>query len=327
MSEPFAEDLREVRRFLHGIFGVERFRNDAYLPWFYRQSPAGEAVEIVQRDAEGIVGHVAGICQEYHSKTARFAAVFPQNLAVDERARGRGLMMRMNEACFSQWARAHGDGIVVGMPNAASTPGYTRLLGCRLVTPLPTFVCPPVWPVLESFENHDATPAFRASPAFDALADTLEYAPTARLSQRYSRELLRWRLGAPDARYAIHAGREAVVVSTVSRVRGIPLAVIVKTFRRAAAAVRGRRTLAVPRRGTDDRVSANGAIAAACRYHGAPAAVYAGFSASCGVLGLRVPERYKPAPLNLIVRSARRGFVDAKTLEFDTFEFLDFDAF
>jgi hypothetical protein len=68
-------------------------------------------------------------------------------------------------------------------------------------------------------------------------------------------------------------------------------------------------------------------VAAACRYHRAPAAIYAGFSASCEVLGVRLPERYKPAPLNLIVRSARRGFVDAKILEFDSFEFLNFDAF
>jgi len=312
-GEANLEDLREVGRFLHGLFGVERFRNDAYLPWFYRQNPEGEATVIVRRDEAGVVGHVAGIHQEYHSRTQRFGAVFPQNLAVAERARGRGLMMTMNEACFSAWTRAHGDGLVVGMPNTASTPGYTRLLGCRLVMPLPTFVCPPVWPVLESFESHDATAAFRASPGFDTLADSLDYAPTERLSQRYSKELLRWRLGAPDTRYALHAGRDAVVVSTVSRVRGVPLAVIVKTFRRATA----------PRK----RVPANGAIAAACRYHRAPAAVYAGFSASCEVRGVRVPERYKPAPLNLVVRSARRGFVDPRVVEFDAFEFFNFDAF
>lgn len=313
MTPMVDEDLREVRRFLHDVFGVERFRNEAYLPWFYRQNPDGRAVEIVRRDASGVVAHVAGIHQEYHSETQRFGAVFPQNLAVSERARGRGLMMKVNEACFAEWAKEHGDGLVVGMPNAASTPGYTRLLGCRLLGPLPAVVCPPVWPVLERVQSHDATAAFRASPAFDAIADGLDYSPTRRLSQRYSKELLRWRLGAPDTRYAVHAGRHAVVVSTVSRVRGVPLAVIVKTFRRASAG--------------PARVSANGVVAAACRHHRAPAAVYAGFSATCRVQGVRLPERFKPAPLNLVVRSARRGFVDPKTLEFDSFEFFNFDAF
>jgi hypothetical protein len=306
-------DLAELGRFLHAVFGVARFQNPRYLNWFYRENPEGKAVEVVRRDANGITGHVAGIHQTYHSATATLNAVFPQNLAVAESARGKGLMMRMNEACFTEWRKVHGDGICVGMPNAASTPGYTTLLGFRAVGPLPVVICPPVWPYLGRVKSTEATSEWRDGPAFRAFADGLDYAPTARLSQRYSPALLRWRLGAPDARYTVHEGRHAAIVSTVSRVRGVPVAVIVKTFRRRTA----------PRA----RVPVNGLIAAACRHHLAPAAVYAGFSAVCDVKGVPLPERFKPAPLNLIVRSARRGFIDAATVEFDSFEFFNFDAF
>jgi predicted N-acetyltransferase YhbS len=314
VTEPAgAPDLAEVARFLHAVFGVPRFQNPAYLAWFYRENPEGKAVEVVRRDASGVLGHVAGIHQTYHSTTTTLNAVFPQNLAVAQSARGKGLMMRMNEACFTEWRKLRGDGIAVGMPNAASTPGYTALLGFRAVGPLPVLICPPVWPHLGRVKSTVATPAWRSGPEFRAFAGTLDYEPTPRLSQRYSPELLQWRLGAPDARYTVHEGRDAAIVSTVSRVRGVPVAVIVKTFRRRSASAK--------------RTPVNGLIAAACRHHLAPGAIYAGFSAVCDVKGVPLPERFKPAPLNLVVRSARRGFIDAGALEFDSFEFFNFDAF
>ena len=72
---------------------------------------------------------------------------------------------------------------------------------------------------------------------------------------------------------------------------------------------------------------ANAVIAAACQYHRAPAAIYAGRSPTCRVIGIPLPERLKPAPLNFIVRGMKPGDIDEASFVLDGYEFLDFDAF
>ena len=67
-------------------------------------------------------------------------------------------------------------------------------------------------------------------------------------------------------------------------------------------------------------------IGAACRFHRAPYAVYAGFNAHVRVRGIQPPRRLQPSPLNLILRSLSDD-VDQETLALDTFEFLDMDAY
>ena len=303
--------LRETAALLHEVFGADRFRDDRYLTWFYRENPVGPAVEI-DRFLDGrLVGHTGGIVQEYHSSHGALPGVFPLNLAVHAAARGRGLMTEMNEACFDEGGRRHGYGVLVGMPNAASTPGYTGRLGFRLVTPLPVHVCPPVWPGSRAVESRAADAAYLQGRAFDELVRTLDLAPTRNWAQRWTPELLRWRLASPATRYAVHAGARCVIVTCAVRHAGIPVTVVVKTFRRAAT----------------DRVAANAVIAAACRFHRTPGAIYAGFSASCRVIGVPLPDRLKPAPLNMIVRSSRPGVLDADAFVFDGFELFDFDAF
>ena len=94
---------------------------------------------------------------------------------------------------------------------------------------------------------------------------------------------------------------------------GLPFAVILKLL--------PRRPLA-----DGETVSSRGAIAAACRYHRAPAAVYAGFNAHVRVRGVRPPRRIQPAPLNLLFRSLSDE-VPQETFTLDTYEFLDFDAY
>jgi hypothetical protein len=220
-------------------------------------------------------------------------------------------MAEMSEACFAEATRVHGDAVLVGVPNAGSTPGYTGRLGFRLVRPLPVVVCPPVWPLRAAVGSVVASAEWRESAAFDRLAARLDLTPTDGFSHRWTRELLRWRLGAPGAAYAVHVGSRVALVTCATRHRGVPITVVLKAFRL----------------GTGPKVAANDVIAAACRHHGTPFAIYGGFSATIRVVGVPVPARFKPSPLNLIVRSLRPGFLDAAAFVFDSFELLDFDAF
>jgi hypothetical protein len=304
--------LDATARLLRSVFPIDRFADTRYLEWFYRRSPVGSAVEIDRSEDGERIGHTAGIPQQYQSRTGRRMSVFPLNVAVAPKGRGRGLMTEMNEACFDEAERRYGTEMIVAMPNAASTRGYTGRLRMRLVGPLPVVLCPPLWPSLARVESAAVTDAYPASPELRALAATIDFSPGPAWSHRWTPELLAWRLAAPGARYFVHASDDAVLVTTVERRGAVPIAVVVKTFRRGEG--RG-------------QVALNGAIAAVCRFHRAPVALYAGFSAATRVAGVPLPDRLKPAPLNLCVRTARGTPEDDARLELDTFELFDFDAF
>ena len=67
-------------------------------------------------------------------------------------------------------------------------------------------------------------------------------------------------------------------------------------------------------------------VSAACRFHRAPYAVYAGFNPHVALRGIQPPRKLQPSPLNLIIRSLSPA-IDQGPLMIDTFEFLDMDAY
>jgi hypothetical protein len=67
-------------------------------------------------------------------------------------------------------------------------------------------------------------------------------------------------------------------------------------------------------------------VTAICHHHRAPVAVYAGHNRHVRVNGIRLPERFKPVPLNLVMLSLSEK-VDQLTFQLDTYEFLDMDAY
>jgi hypothetical protein len=163
------------------------------------------------------------------------------------------------------------------------------------------------------FEHHPVDGAFLASTTFDELAATVDQHEAVNWTNSYPPEQLRWRLARPHGGYTVHADDELVVVSTTSHYGPVPLAVVLKLFPRG------------PRR-MGESLSARRAIAAVCRHHRTPAAVYAGFNALVRVRGVPLPARLRPAPLNMIAHSLSDE-VPQETFRLDTFEFLDVDAY
>ncbi|HMJ16339.1 MAG TPA: hypothetical protein VK524_33225 [Polyangiaceae bacterium] len=300
-----------ARQLLYEVFPIEKFRDAAYLRWFYRESPLGPAFHSTRSEGGHALAHVGGPRQRYHRRGQELPAMIPLNLAVSERARGRGMMVDVNQACIDAALTEYSDGLLVSVPNASSTPGYVRRLGCRLLGPLPVRVLPPIWPARERVESASISAEYLESRVFEDLLASLDFNPGAEWSQQWSPELLRWRLRAPHTHYALHASARLVLISTAVRQGGVPVCVILKGF---------------TRHGTP-RARGNAVAAAACRFHGAPAAIYAGYSDVLRLHGVPLPSRLKPAPLNLIVRSLRPGFLDERTFTMQRFEFLDFDAF
>lgn len=304
-------DLAETARFLHEIFPIPRFADDRYLRWWYRENPVGAAVEADLVENGACSGHFAGIPQRLHSTRMTLPAVLLVDVSIAASQRGRGLMAVVHDLCAEEAARRYPDGVIIGVANGPATPTYRKYLQYRILRPLPAFVCPPVWPDLGRYESARADAAYCASRELEDLVRSLDLSPTAGFSQEWSLELLRFRLASPGASYTLHVGDDVVIVTTKVKQSGVPVVVVLKTFRRRA--------------GT--RPIANGAIAAACRFHRAPVAVYAGVSAACRVVGMPLPERLKPAPLNFIVRGVRPGSFDVTSFQLDTYEFLDFDAY
>jgi hypothetical protein len=304
------DDLRRSAQLLGETFALPRF-DERYLRWLYRENPNGAALEENADDGNRRIGHVAGIPQVYHRQGSELPVVVPVNVAIAPAARGKGLMSTLNRNCFRAAAERLNVVAFVSVPNASSTPGYTGRLQFRLVRPLPVVLCVPRYVGGWTVPSIEVTRACLSSRDFDDLVASLDFSPGPDWSQRWSPELLRWRLAAPGAHYRLHVTDELIGVSCKTRAFGVPFAVILKLFPRVGA-----------RRGRTGAI-----VTAACRAHRAPVAVYAGFNARAGLAGIPVPHRLKPAPLNLIFRSLDSSVVRQEDFRFETFEFLDFDAY
>jgi hypothetical protein len=305
-------DLADTARLLFDVFRAPQFRDARYLDWYYRQNPLGPAIETDYVDDDGRLGHMAGIPHVYHSRAGEHPTMFPLNIAVHERGRGKGVMAKMTAACYAETERRWGCALLTGMPNANSTDYYVTKGGYRLVMKMPVRICPPVWPHVERVATRAVGPEYLASRDFEALFDTLDLEPQDGWCEKYTLAMLRWRLSRPDSDYRIHVGGEVVVVTSTDRRRSVPFTIVLKTFRR---------------RGAEGAPVANGVIAAACRHRRTPLAVYAGFSAQARVHGVALPERLKPSPLNLVVSCRPLGFLDLDRFEYASYEFLEFDAY
>lgn len=305
-------DRDEAARILLHVMGDERFRGTAYLDWLYGDQPVGTTVEVVVRDDSGRpVAHGAAIPRELRrdDREARFveivnAAVIPnsqgQNIFAGEILNHVPLVLAQN--CIGGF----------GVTNERSTvPGVSMDgLGATLVRPLAVKVCPPTKLRSTTARSYDVTPSFLDSDTFTDLATDLDAYPVTDWVHRYRPDVLRWRLSRPNVTYAVHVTNNVFAVSLKASARGVPVALLLKM---------------IPRGGSRGPLPSRDIVAAACQHHRAAVAIYAGFNAHIPVSGVDVPRRYLPKPLNLLFLTLSE--LDPHTFTFDTFEFLDFDAF
>jgi len=310
LDESRRYNLRLTARLLRETFGLDQFDDERYLRWFYDENPLGAAIEEQFDQGDRRLAHLAGIPQEYHCRESCLPIVFPLHIAVDPTLRGRGMMSQLSTRCFEHARERDGVIAFVGMPNASSTRGYTNQLGFRLVKPLPVRLLLPLAPA-SGIRSHAVEAKFLESRQFRDLVESIDFAPGPAWSQRWTPERVRWRLAAPHASYALHVSAGAIAVSRRTRSFGLPFAALLKLY---------------PRRGNCERRMA-ALVSASCRFHGAPFGVYAGWNAHAKVPGIPLPERLKTSPLNLIFRSLDAAVIHQDSMTFDTFEFLDFDAY
>ncbi len=304
------DDLRASTELLDAELPDPRFADEAYLRWLYEENPHGRAIQRSIDDGGVRVAHYAVIPQEYRDARGPVPCVFSLNAVVRSGTQRKGYFTTIGLEIYEE-AAARGHRFVVGVANDKSVGAVVKYMGWRLWGPMPVRVVAPLGIRAREITHHPVTPGFLDSAAFVAFAADLDALPARNPANRWTPEYLRWRLSCPHTSYVVHASPDLVAVSTRSTGFGIPAAVVLKLL---------------PRGRPPARSSARRMIAAICRHHRAPYAVYAGFNAHVKVHGVRPPRRLQPSPLNLILR-ALAADVDQDALVLDTFEFLDLDAY
>ncbi len=313
---PHEELLRNDRSFaasaalLDAELPDPRFGAERYLEWLYTGNPLGEGIWVDADEDGERVAHYGLTPMTYRDRTGDRPCVFSLNACTRSTVHRRGwfrtLAMDVYERCGAQGRQG-----VIGVTNARSTKPVVTVLGFRLLGGLPVAVVPRIGSG-GGVESSAVDAALLDSAAWAEIAAGLDAHPAHAWTNRYTASHLRWRLSSPDSKpYAVHVGDEVVAVSTVDHAGPLPMAVVLKLL---------------PREGRRGPLSPRAVIDAACRHHGAPAAVYAGWNAHVPVRGLRPPRRLQPSPLNLVYRSTSAEAPN-ETFALDTYEFLDMDAY
>jgi hypothetical protein len=291
-----------------------RFADSRYLHWLYHENPYGDAIQRSVDDDNGVrIGHYALVPQRFRSPEGVFPAAFSLNAVVRSGGQRKGLFTQMGLEIYDE-AGAAGWLLTTGVCNEKSIGAVVKYMGWKWPGPLPVRVVAPLSiasRAVRGISSRTVDAAYLASAEFEQLAGGLDAFPVTQWTNSYTAEYLRWRLVCPSTTYSIHVSDELVAITTTDKRAGIPAAVILKLL---------------PRGERSGPLRADHVISAACRFHHAPYAVYAGFNAHVVVRGVQPPRRLQPSPLNLIIRSLSPS-IDQGPLMIDTFEFLDMDAY
>jgi len=298
--------IDQTSRLLAEVFPDSDISRLDYLDWLYLRSPFGRVIETNLDDEEGRAGHYALVPITMSDAGAGHRAALSLNTAVNERARGGGVFVRLASETIAA-AAAQGIEEVVGVANANSTPGFVRRLEFELVGQLPATVMLPTPGSRAGIASGTADGAAFASGGLAAGAEGLLSPPPGGEGRLWDPQTLRWRLERPGARYALHRRADLLAVSTAERRGGVSVAVLLKVFAAMPLGPQAQRAL----------------IRAVCRHHRAPTALHVGLNELTGFRGVALPRRLRPSPLNLI----RRNLTAAERAPIVRFELLDFDAY
>lgn len=291
-----------------------RFVDSRYLGWLYDENPYGPAIQRSVDDDTGIrIGHYALIPQRFRSPEGVVPAAFSLNAVVRSGGQRKGLFTDMGLEIYDE-AGAAGWQLTTGVCNERSIGAVVKYMGWKSPGPLPVRVVAPLSMGARDSRrvvSHRVDAAYLESSEFAQVSADLDRAPVTQWTNSYTTEYLRWRLACPCTSYALHVSDDLVAVTTTDTRAGIRAAVVLKLL---------------PRAGRAGPLRADSVVSAACRFHRAPYAVYAGFNAHVTVRGIQPPRRLQPSPLHLILRSLSPS-VDQEPLAIDTFEFLDMDAY
>jgi hypothetical protein len=308
---PAASDHERNTELLDAELPDERFQDDSYLRWLYDEDPHGASFwDAIDTEDGQRVAHYGLIPQVWRNVGGPAPILFSLNAVTRSGNQRKGYFKTIGDTIYERSRQAGHKGIIA-VPNENSTPAVVKYWKYRFLMQIPVTAVRPLPHRRAGVQSHVLDADFRAGERFAEVAAGLDAHRAEGWTQVYDETYLRWRVAQPHARYVMHVGDDVVAITTRSSFAKVPVCVVLKLLPRAAAA---------------DQVEAGAVIAAACRHHRAPAAVYAGFNARVRVRGVQLPLKLRPVPLNLLYKSLSDD-VPQDTFELDTYEFLDMDAY
>lgn len=304
-------ELDKTLGLLRSVFPSVRFHTPDFVDWVYYHNPDGPVLEenIDDRDTGERIAHIAGVPRYCRNHDTREIFAMMYNVATSPTSQRKGLYVKL---CFNLISRTAGElGGFIGVANDNSVSPDVNTLGTKLIGFLPALLVPPTRLRTGHVFSRVADSAFLDSDQFVTLFADADDVPAENWVHCWSLDVLRWRLRWPQNTYAVHATNDLVAISTLGKKRGARVAVICKLL---------------PRHGMAGPLDPSTVISAACKFHRAPVALYVGWNAHVPVKGFRLKKEWLPSPLALVFL-ANSEKVDQDSFTFDTFEFLDFDAF
>jgi hypothetical protein len=289
-----------------------RFGDPAFLDWFYGANPRGRAiVEDIDDDNGHRIAHYGVLPTTFRTPAGTTPFIFTSNVATDPGARRKGLFREMADRIYPRAAAIGAPGLA-GTTNAASSVIVVEKFGWTSLGSMPAVATLPGVPP-SGVRDIKVDAAFLAGDELAELTVDVDWVPVRDWVQSWTTDFLRWRLANPDAQYVLHAGRDALAISTRDRgPGGIPAAVLCKVL---------------PRPGATLPVHAGRYVTAACRAHRAPVCVYGGWNAHVKVRGIPIPARFRPSPLVVVFKSFDEARASSHDFRIDTYEFLDIDVY
>lgn len=302
-----------TQRLLVAELDAERFSHPGYLPWFYGANPRGAALEEHVDDDGRRVGHYAVLPTRFRHGGDTGPFIFSSNVATDSTQRRGGYFRTMADRIYAR-ALATGAPAMVAVTNEQSTVVVVDRFGWTLLTPMGARIVPPVaWRAARRIESIVVSHDYLRSDRFADLTADLDWVPTQDWATSWDTEFARWRLSRPDAGYVVHVDDDAIAVSAPARAPlGIPACVLLKIW---------------PRPGASLPVHGARCATAAARFHRTPVCVYAGWNRHARVPGVKLPRRFQPSPLNVVLKVLDPARIDSAQFRLDTWEFLDMDAY
>ena len=130
--------LESLSKFLAKTFNSYKFTPD-YLDWMYNKNPYGGVVGFNAIYENELAGHYALMPLEAEYKGQKIKALISINTATGSEHQGRGLFTILAKKTYAESIN-QGFGIVFGVANANSIPGFIRKLDFKYIDKLDTFV-------------------------------------------------------------------------------------------------------------------------------------------------------------------------------------------
>ena len=304
------DDLTATNELLNAELPDARYDDPRYLRWLYEENPLGDAYQKFAYEDGELVCHYALIPQNYRDETGLMPGAYSLHAVTRSGTQREGYFMSLAREIYAD-ATADGRRLLTALPNEKAVGAGVKHLGWRLIGQMPVRLSIPTAWGGSDIETVDCTPELLAGDRFATLTADIDEYPVTGVTNSWTTESLRWRLSRPDVDYALHVAPDVIGVSTRTVQRGVPAAVIMKLL---------------PRGNRHGPISARRIVAAACRRHRAPVAIYGGLNEHVVVRGFEPPKRLRPSPLFWLVQTLQEGD-DQDALRISTYEFLDVDAF